>query len=90
MSVFARCLRRALCLCAAFCLLAALSGCSLAWPSFFQPGPLNDQRDQALLHDPYVDNDAGPEVVGGRPQDFRQPLAEPVRNRWLRDSWWYR
>jgi hypothetical protein len=52
------------------------------------PGTVQQQRYQATLHDPYPDGDGGPEVVGGRPREFQKPLAEPVRNRWLQDSWW--
>ena len=51
---------------------------------------MQQQQFDASLHDPYADNDLGPEVVGSRPREFREPLAEPVRNRWLRDSWWSR
>lgn len=82
--------RRAFWWSVALCSFLALSGCGLAWPSFYQPGDLEHQRERAVLHDPYPDSDAGPEVVGGRPPDFRAPLSEPVRSRWLRDSWWYR
>jgi len=52
------------------------------------PGTVQQQRYQATLHDPYPDGDGGPEVVGGRPREFQKPLAEPARNRWLRDTWW--
>jgi hypothetical protein len=55
-----------------------------------QPGSQQHQQFKATLHDPYADNDAGPRVDGGRPPDFERPLPEPVRNRWLRDSWWSR
>lgn len=48
------------------------------------------QRNHAALHDPYPDVDMGPEIVGGRPREFEKPLAEPVRNRWLRDFFWQR
>lgn len=81
-------------------LLAALAACTLGcangrfmgleWPHLRGPGPLNYQRNSAALHDPYPDPNLGPEVVGGRPREFQKPLAEPVRNRWLTDSWWQR
>ncbi len=54
------------------------------------PGTVQSQRYEAALHDPYPDGDLGPEVIGGRPRDFQKPLAEPVRSRWLTDSWWQR
>ncbi len=68
--------------------LLAVSGC--AWSRNQSPGSAPYQQYQATLHDPYPDTDLGPEVVGGRPREFQKPLAEPVRSRWLRDSWWSR
>lgn len=68
--------------------LLSCSGCASLFPDWLHPGPTQYQRFNAVLHDPYPDNDAGPEVVGGRPRDFQKPLAEPARNRYLRDSWW--
>jgi hypothetical protein len=47
------------------------------WPQWFAPGDIQSQRYNATLHDPYPSVDAGPEVVGGRPRDYNQPLAEP-------------
>lgn len=64
------------------------SGCASLFPDWLHPGPTQYQRYNAMLHDPYPDNDAGPEVVGGRPREFQKPLAEPARHRYLRDSWW--
>lgn len=68
--------------------VAGAVGCH--WPGFYHPGTAPYQRYQATLHDPYPDTDLGPAVVGGRPRDFEKPLPEPVRNRWLQDSWWKR
>jgi hypothetical protein len=45
------------------------------------PGTLQQQRLGATVHDPYTDQEAGPEVVGGRPRDFQKAQAEPVRSR---------
>jgi hypothetical protein len=59
-------------------------------PLWGPAGPIQQQQYNASLHDPYPDNEAGPAIEGGRPRDFQVPLAEPVRNRWLRDSWWAR
>jgi hypothetical protein len=42
------------------------------------------------IHDPYPDPDLGPEIDGGRPREYREPLPEPVRNRLFVDSWWWR
>jgi hypothetical protein len=80
----------------ATCLLLIASGCaarggtgSTAMPSIFRPpGDIQQQRFNAVAHDPYYDNDAGPEVVGGRPREYQKQLAEPVRNRWLSDNYW--
>lgn len=63
-------------------------GCGRERPNIMHPGDLQSQRFNAIAHDPYTDQDAGPEVVGGRPREFQKPLAEPVRNRWLMDSLW--
>lgn len=57
-----------------------LTGCPTLRPNWFHPGPQQYQRNRAVLHDPYPDSDAGPEVVGGRPLQFQNPNAEPVRN----------
>jgi hypothetical protein len=49
--------------------------------SFAHPGPAAYQRAQAIHHDPYVLNDVGPEVVGGRPRDYLIPVNEVERER---------
>ena len=54
------------------------------------PGTIEQQRLRATIHDPYPDPNAGPEVVGGRPREYANPLPEPVRNRIYADSWWWR
>jgi hypothetical protein len=69
---------------------AVMSGCAQPRPLLAPPGTVQQQQYSASVHDPYADNDAGPDVVGSRPREFQRPLAEPVRNRWLRDSWWNR
>ena len=71
------------------CLVLLTSGCGYR-PFVGPAGTLTYQRQNAALHDPYADNELGPEVVGGRPRDFQKPLGEPVRNRWLYDTWWSR
>ena len=68
----------------------AVVGCGTGRPNIMHPGDTQSQRFAAIAHDPYYDNDAGPEVVGGRPREFQKPLSEPVRNRWLADSLWSR
>jgi hypothetical protein len=67
---------------------ASLAGCGLAPPRVGAREPVLYQQYRATLHDPYADQDAGPDTVELRPREFQQPLPEPVRSRWLRDSWW--
>ena len=61
------------------CLMVAaivvLTGCS-ARPWWGPPGTIYQQRNNAVLHDPFPDNQAGPEIVGGRPMGFEQPWTE--------------
>jgi hypothetical protein len=59
-------------------------------PRLSHPGTIEQQRLRALIHDPYADPDMGPKDPGMRPQEFQQPLPEPVRNRIYADSWWWR
>jgi hypothetical protein len=63
-------------------LAAGMLGChkDFGWPFQRQPGTMQQQRLGANYHDPYADQDAGPEVVGGRPRDFQKPLAEAARS----------
>lgn len=63
-------------------LLFGFSGCSQrsGWGVFpWGQGTSERQRSRAVAHDPYPLNDIGPEVVGGRPREFFNPLAEPKR-----------
>ena len=70
--------------------IVALSGCrgtQLLPPA----GPLNQQQANAVIHDPFPQNDIAPYDAGSRPPSYQQPLPEPVRNRiapdqmpWLR------
>lgn len=76
-------------------LCGGLSGCGVFKPTtqkpqLFHPGTIQQQRFNAVAHDPYPDQDAAPAIDGGRPRDYQKQLPEPVRNRWLSDSWWGR
>lgn len=71
-------------------LASSTLGCGYQWPFMRRPGSIDYQRNEAQLHDPYPDPDAGPAIVGGRPREFQKPLAEPVRNGWVWDNWWKR
>jgi hypothetical protein len=66
-------------------LLAGTAGCRTSLPQLFAPGTLQQQRTKATVHDPYADNSAGPEVLGGRPREFDKPPADPVRTQSLWD-----
>ena len=68
--------------------LATAIGCAGMNSPFDPPGTTAFQQARASLHDPYVDNDAGPAVVGGRPREFDAPRDETVRMQWFRDTWW--
>ena len=71
-----------------FLLVAA--GCAEHQGKIARPGTIQQQRLRATIHDPYPDPDLGPDVDGGRPREYMQPLPEPVRNRIYADSWWWR
>jgi len=69
-------------------LLVICGGCQ-GYGSLLGPrGTVQQQRYSATVHDPYADNDAGPEIVGGRPPGYQKPLAEPVRSRPFWEHWW--
>ena len=71
----------AICL-GAWMLVSCTGGCRhVQLPRFLQPaGTSNSQQARASFEDPYADNIAGPEIVGGRPREFQKQLAEPVRS----------
>lgn len=66
------------------CTLAC--GCAARRPLWQPPGPLPNQQFRATVHDPYADNEVGPEVVGARPREFQKPLPEAVRARGFWES----
>ncbi|HEY3391739.1 MAG TPA: hypothetical protein VGK58_03470 [Lacipirellulaceae bacterium] len=51
------------------------------FPDFSHPGWAHEQRNDAVAHDPYPVDDAGPEIVGGRPREYQRPLNEVERAR---------
>jgi hypothetical protein len=51
------------------------------FPDFLSPGWAQQQRAEAIVHDPYALNDVGPEVVGARPREYQQPVTEVERAR---------
>lgn len=68
-------------------IVSAVSGCTaeihryVRFPDFMSPGWAQQQRADAIEHDPYTLNDIGPEVVGGRPREYLQPVNEVERAR---------
>lgn len=49
-------------------------------------GPLLKQQSQAIINDPFPQNDIGPYEAASRPPGYQTPLPEPVRNRIHRDA----
>lgn len=62
-------------------LLVSCAGCAgrPGWGFSWGQGTIDRQKARAVVHDPYPLNDIGPEVVGGRPREYINPQAEPVR-----------
>ena len=58
-------------------LIAALgtTGCHLRLDQG-PPGTIGQQRQRAVVHDPFPKNDLGPPIMGGRPLGFEQPAPE--------------
>ena len=61
-------------------LLAAV-GCSpyMRYPNLYHPGTAQQQQAEALDYDPYPLDDAGPEIVGGRPLSYQHSVNEVER-----------
>jgi hypothetical protein len=67
--------------------MLTLGGC--AWfehpdfrtPNWRSPGPAYYQQFHAVRHDPYPQDDLGPEIVGGRPRGYQKPPPEVTRAR---------
>ncbi len=63
----------------------ALSGCRGS--GLFPPaGTMDQQQANAIVHDPFPQDDIGPYEAASRPRDYQQPLPEPVRNRLIPDA----
>jgi hypothetical protein len=71
-------MRRALSLIAVVLLLPICGGC-LAMPNVVHPGSEPYQQARARIFEPYPENEPGPPVVGGRPREYQNPVAEPDR-----------
>jgi hypothetical protein len=63
----------------------SVAGCTpeihryMRFPDLWSPGPAPYQRAEAIRHDPYPLNDVGPEIAGGRPREYQQPVNEVER-----------
>ncbi len=71
-------MRGLLYLIALFVLLPVCGGC-LATPNVFHPGTEAHQQDRARIFEPYPENEPGPPIVGGRPREYQNPVAEVDR-----------
>ncbi|TWU16519.1 membrane or secreted protein [Allorhodopirellula heiligendammensis] len=49
-------------------------------------GSLNQQRADAIVHDPFPLADIGPDDDSARPLSYQKSLPEPVRDRIVADS----
>ena len=65
-------------------ILGSFAGCR-GHNFFAPPGPLNQQQANAVIHDPYPENDIAPYEAASRPPSYQEPLPEPVRNRIVPD-----
>ncbi|TWU02277.1 membrane or secreted protein [Stieleria varia] len=54
-------------------------------PLIAGPGPMNYQQANAVVHDPFPQEDLGPSDLGARPPSYQNPLPLPVRNRTVDD-----
>ncbi len=65
----------------------AASGCHNGmWSPFSPPGTKEFQQRQAVIHDPYPQNDIATPLPDGRPRDYLYPPAETVRTRTVPDA----
>jgi hypothetical protein len=55
-------------------------------PNWNNPGTVAQQRQRANVFDPFANNEAGPEIIGGRPRDFQKPMNEATRAQPYRDT----
>ncbi|WP_442507134.1 membrane or secreted protein [Novipirellula sp. SH528] len=66
-------------------LFISLAGCRAGgW--FPAAGTMNEQQANAIVHDPFPQNDIAPYEAASRPPSYQQPLPEPVRNRLIPDA----
>ena len=71
-------MRGTLSLIAALFVLPACGGC-LAMPNVVHPGSESNQQARARIFEPYPENEPGPPIVGARPREYQNEIAEPDR-----------
>jgi hypothetical protein len=49
-------------------------------------GPMDQVQTNAVVHDPFPQEDIGPSDPAARPLGYQRPLPEPVRNRLVPDA----
>ncbi len=59
-------------------LLPVCGGC-LSTPNVVHPGTEAYQQARARVFEPYPENEPGPPIVGGRPREYQNPVAEVDR-----------
>ena len=70
---------------AVIAIIATLAGCHgrrLCDP----PGPLIYQHSQAVINDPFPQDDIGPSDATMRPPGYERPLPQAVRSRIVKDT----
>lgn len=67
-------------------LLASVAGCQTGGGLFPPAGSINQQQANAIIHDPFPQNDIAPYEAASRPPSYQEPLPEAVRNRIVPDA----
>ncbi len=63
-------------ICLGILILVTVGGCFGYRPNFGSQGTIGQQRNEAVIHDPFPSNDLGPPIMGGRPRGFDRPFSE--------------
>lgn len=61
-------------------MVAGLAGCR-GYRFLEPPGPMLEQQANAVVHDPFPQDDIAPSDPSARPPDYLNSVPEPVRNR---------
>lgn len=69
-------LRHAALICLTALFLASHIGCLGYGPNFGSQGTIGQQRNEAVIHDPFPSNELGPPIMGARPRGFERPFSE--------------